>query len=558
MKRVSKTAWRHWGRWGVALLCSAGLHVSLWLWAKPSYRPVRDVAVSMEILDGDGQQVEAPAAAGPRDATPEAPPVVADAPVPPAGEIVEEAPVVPEVLPPSKEPEAPEAVMPDDAADTSADDTSADDTSADDTAPDAALDTDSVAAPPPDTDTRADSDTHTDTGRGDTGAHATDATADTALASLDTAAARDSAAGTDSGADTGEQVGTPSGLSGSAGPGAAGQDTEPGGICLHDVFAWSKTNPSWVLWLAMDAFAGTAYEAGLAGVLGSFYLYNEMVQATGIKPLTELESVLIAADSFADFATYQVVTTYNVPQDVLVGRLQRHQSSNPRFTLKKTPQGVSGIAPGSYRWDFVGGGRVMVASDAAQGKFDRDWPQTVSCMAPLPAFSGDGHKAFARLVRSQIGPSPQGRWPVLLIATRDPDALGLGHHPVAAQAFQWAWVKGYFSDPPMLEGVVQFSPQMQDMEVVRRMVQRILAQGAAAKLVGLGDIAGRVKWDISGQRLQFAVPLTEAEIRIALVLLKTYSARLNRNLLKGTALTPATTPAPAPTPAPTPATTPSP
>lgn len=302
------------------------------------------------------------------------------------------------------------------------------------------------------------------------------------------------------------------------------------GVCLHDVFSYGIQNPKWMTWLSMTAFAGTRYEQGLAGILNSFYLYNEMVSATEIDPLTELEGVLISADNFADFSTYQIVTTYNIGQEVLKNRLVKNVGDKPGFAVSPTNQGVSGVLPGSYRWDMVGSGRVMVASDAQKGIFNPEWPKGVTCMMPMPPFEGNAQKQFRSLVRSKLGPAKAGdRWPVMLMATRDPNAVGLYNNPQLAAMFQYAVLKGYFSEPIQVQGEAKFNGSPQDMVRVEYMVKYLIQKADYLKYLGLGGIADKIEYRIEGDTLYFTIPLTEKQVAVALLVLKQYSKMLNEH-----------------------------
>lgn len=504
VKNVMEGPWRY----TAALICSFLVHSIIYFYYAPEYDDVKDIAVQFELVGGLDEQPLAPDAAGPRDALEDQNKNADDdlSDEPPMDEeqglIVGDSDLLvdTEPLQSLKDSDSEENKI----TDTSTaviDDTNTEiSTDSDSTTDSAVIDSDSAVH-------LASKDTETDSH------HNLDSDSDTESIQLAQSGTLDSDSSTDNGGNIDGNVRN-----------SAAED----GICLHDVFAYGKENPTWLLWLSMKAFDKTQYAQGLAGVLESFYLYDEMVSATEIKPLTELEGALISADHFAEFDTYQVVTTYNIGQDILSSRLQKNHGTNPKFSLKQTPQGLSGVLQGGYRWDMVGSGRVMVASDAKKGQMNSHWPQTVTCMQPRQPFTGDSSAHFRTLVRSKMGPSKQGeRWPVMLLATRDPFAVGLHKNPSLVKMFQWAIVKGYFSDPIQLQGEAKFKGTSADMKKVEYMVKYLLTKAEYLTYLGLGNIAEKIEYKIEGTTLYFTIPMTQKQVKVGLFVLQRYSKMLN-------------------------------
>jgi hypothetical protein len=527
LRRFLADNWRN----TTALLISLCLHLAIYISYTPDYDKVKDVPVEFELVSGEGEQPRAPDAEGPRtpSMTPEDPEVPEETPVQEDPEVPEEQGVLvgdtdlsidSEIAPADSD------TRDSDTFETDSDSSSASDADTDswvDSASGSDSDTadtssDSVA----DTDSNTTTDSPTDLN--DTETETTGLPSDTSFSpDNDTESEKDTQATDSDDSDSG----TDSGGGGTRFPGSAGASTGEDGICLHDVFAFAKDNPTWMAWLSMKAFAGTRYEQGLANILGSFYLYNEMVAATEIDPMTELEGVLISADDFSSFDTYQVVATYNVGEDVLKQRLKKNMKGKTGFTLRQTAQGTSGIHRDSYRWDMVGAGRVLVASNARKGHLNPKWPANVTCMMPGAPFNGDAGTHFDKLVRSKLGPEKAGeRWPVMVLATRDPGAAGMYYKPDLAKHFQYAILKGYFSDPIQIQGEVKFAnPQV--MSEVRTEIKGLLARAAYLKFLGLGSMVDNFSYEIKDDTFHFIVPVTEKQMVAILQILQQYSLRLN-------------------------------
>lgn len=519
LRRFLGDNWRN----TAALIISLCLHLAIFISYAPDYEQVKDVAVEFELVGGDAEQPAAPEAEGPRKATPPDEMEEEDVPTPDEPEVPDEKGMLVGDTDIIAESDAPKPDT--DSSIGKIADTATDTLPAIDSATDSITDADSGS----DRDTSDDSSADT---RGDSASTDVDTDTATAIQPSDSATTSDSnaaadtdthTAGTTNDSDTDSDTSTARNRF----PGSAGASTGEDGICLHDVFAFAKNNPTWMAWLSMKAFAGTRYEQGLANILGSFYLYNEMVAATEIDPMTELEGVLISADDFSSFDTYQVVATYNVGEDVLKQRLEKNMKGKSGFTLRQTAQGTSGIHRDSYRWDMVGSGRVLVASNARKGHLNPKWPANVTCMMPRAPFDGDAGTHFDRLVRSKLGPEKAGeRWPVMILATRDPGAAGMYYKPDLAKHFEYAILKGYFSDPIQIQGEVKFAnPQV--MSEVDAEIKGLLARAVYLKFLGLGSMVDNFSYEIRDDTLRFIVPVTEKQMVALLQILQQYSLRLN-------------------------------
>lgn len=362
----------------------------------------------------------------------------------------------------------------------------------------------------------------------------------------------------------------PSAVAALEGDGGPGEGT---GICFHDVFPYAGEDPSWMLWVSMSSFKDTIYEKGLARTLGSFSLYKDMVGATGLDPYAEVEGFLVTADDFSDWRTYRVVATYGTGEEVLRSRLAKNRGSAAGFEWTKTTAGVEGALPGQYRWHLVGSGRVLTVTHEPRRPAKKksatlrpdggvrgtavpdggptpaksppaphppsfpDWPRQVTCMTRLPAPEGPTGGRFRDVVRSRIGPDAEGHWPVALIATRDPRAVGDLQVPGAETGFRWALVEAYFTDPVRLEGIVRLAGTPKQMRQVASGWKRMVARAGSdpiMKLAGLGHLFDELTLEPVDDGVKFRLELTESQIQAALLFLQLQGEQLDEMINRRT------------------------
>jgi hypothetical protein len=370
---------------------------------------------------------------------------------------------------------------------------------------------------------------------------------------------------------------------GDAGPG------EGAGICLHDVFPFAPEEPSWLLWLSMESFRGTVYEDGLGSTLSAFGLYREMAGATGMDPETEVEGLLVAAGDVFDWDSYRVVATYDSGEESLRRRLEKNRGDAPGFDWRRTSQGWEAAVPGEYRWHLVGSGRVLAvtsepeapvgegpfpgppslpdnpyarrstsgqargdagaagldggvprdgganggARGVAEPSFPR-WPGQVGCLtAPEDSGRREPGESLVDLARSRLSPDPEGHWPVALLTTSDPRAVGLGSGRQLPVGFRWASVKAYFSDPVRLEGEVQLDGSAGQVEALGRKWKSMARRAGGdpfLAMAGLGGVFDGLALRTVGQRIEFVLPLSESEVQAALLFIQIQGEALERRV----------------------------
>jgi hypothetical protein len=353
-------------------------------------------------------------------------------------------------------------------------------------------------------------------------------------------------------------------LRGDAGPAGSG-------ICMHDLFPFAGDDPSWMLWISVASLRDTAYQSGVAGTLSAFSLYRRMTEATGIDAGKDVEGLLVTATDVLDWRTFRVACTYGSGEESLLARLKSGpNASAPRVT--KTAAGYEVVAPGRFRWHLTGSGRVLVvdpappapsskAPDAGPHPADAgvqpagkppDWPSQVTCLAP-PAH---GARASSRdaglepgaslvdLARAALVPRADGHWPVVMLVTRDPRAVGLGSRAkTRTPAFLSAEARVFLTDPVRVEGRVRFAGTAEQAAAVAAGWK---AWAAAARsdpllnLFGLGHMLDGLVLAASGTDVRFELPMTAAQIQAALFFLQTQGQGLDRRLDRPSPVAPPT------------------
>ncbi|MBN2717658.1 MAG: hypothetical protein JXX14_17540, partial [Deltaproteobacteria bacterium] len=142
--------------------------------------------------------------------------------------------------------------------------------------------------------------------------------------------------------------------------------------------------------------------------------------------------------------------------------------------------------------------------------------------------NGDAQKQFEKLVRSAIGPETDGeRWPVMVMATRDPGAAGMYYKRTLAENFEWAIIKGYFSDPIQMVGEARFKDNPAVMAEVEAQVTALLSNPYIRYIPGLGALVGKIEYRIEKNTLHFTVPMTQNQAEALFALMAQYSQKLN-------------------------------
>jgi hypothetical protein len=340
---------------------------------------------------------------------------------------------------------------------------------------------------------------------------------------------------------------------------------------MHDLFGYAEPNPSWMMWISPLSFRMTVFQEELQNTLKSFDLGRRLNSATGIDPIAEVEGLLVTAEDVLDWRSFRVIASYGIGEENLQKRISENSSSQgAELTWKKTAQGFTTSKPGGFEWHLVGSGRVLVTgfeperaddkavnpgtSDEKQASLPKQgdisessvaaWPSQVTCLtfdstdvagAKKEAWSLDFEKKeLLDLARSFLVPDPNGHWPVALLATRDPGAVGLGFDESSARLrFKFAIVRAFFSEPLRLEGVVRFTGTEKEIEQV---VLAWRSQAALFKsdpffvLAGFGHLFDGLVLKREGSDIHFILPMTEGQAKAALLFLQLQGQALDRRL----------------------------
>jgi hypothetical protein len=367
---------------------------------------------------------------------------------------------------------------------------------------------------------------------------------------------------------------------------------EGSGICMHDLFPYGEEDTRWVLWLSLASFRGTAYQRDLGRTLRSFALYKKMAGAAGMVPEEEVEGLLVTARNVFDWRTFRVVATYDSGEERLRSRLIANRGAKRGFALTRTESGYEAAVPGTFRWHMVGSGRVLAVTHEPTG--DRtayrdpsaplppppnpyddpadasvelsatgvevdggarlpdsgvpprpelppssfpEWPRQVTCMTRVDpaAATGVRDQPLGRLARSSLGPDDEGHWPVALLATRDPRAVGMYGETAIPVRFRYAVARAYFTDPIRIEGRIVFSGRAEEVALVEASWRKMI--GAARvdpflAMAGLRGVFEGLELESQGSEIRFTLPMTESQIQAALLFIQLQGEALERRTLR--------------------------
>jgi len=373
--------------------------------------------------------------------------------------------------------------------------------------------------------------------------------------------------------------------SGTAPDGGVGQGS---GICFHDLFPYGEDESRWVLWLSMKSFRGTAYQRVLGRTLSSFALYKKMAGATGMSPEDEVEGLLVTASDVFDWRTFRVVATYDSGEEKLRSKLIANRGATPGFEVTRTETGYEAAVPGSFRWHLVGSGRVLAVTHEKPGpggmphrdpmaappppdnpyadpldagpRFTASgnplpvdagvepspklpaptfptWPRQVTCMTRVLPISTDDVRdpPLGKLARAHLEPDDEGHWPVALLATRDPRAVGLHNISGYSVRFRYAVARAYFTDPIHIRGRIVFSGRGEEVAHVETAWQRIIRAARSDPFLAMAGLRGvfeGLELESVGNEIRFDLPLTESQIQAALLFIQLQGEALEKRTLR--------------------------
>jgi hypothetical protein len=166
-----------------------------------------------------------------------------------------------------------------------------------------------------------------------------------------------------------------------------------------------------------------------------------------------------------------------------------------------------------------------------------EWPRDVTCMVEAAPKKGKPKTPvpFGPLVRGLIGPDQGGHWPAMIVATRDPRAVGLSRAEALPAGFRWAYAAAFFSEPMRLDGAVQLGGTEVEVKAIaaewRAMITRAAADPFLA-LAGLDGVLDGLAIEQDGTRVRFSLPLTGRQIQAALIMLEMQAEGVDRQILR--------------------------
>ncbi|MCU0664275.1 MAG: hypothetical protein MUC50_18345 [Myxococcota bacterium] len=367
-----------------------------------------------------------------------------------------------------------------------------------------------------------------------------------------------------------ESTGTDTDQGTSTDSSTAGTDSGQGeALCLHDLFAYSESKPTWALWLSLFSLRGTVFEQEVSRALRSFELTRELAAATGLDPGSDIEGLLVASSNVFDWRTYEVMATYDTGEERLRAHLTRTLGTKPGAVMVSTPSGWEINVPGEQRYHLLGSGRVLLSAyseprqaptapstdsrvETAEARHrshgdNPAWPKQVHCLKPSrghadsePAaaalLSFDPAAARVKLLGSALRPllyaNKEGRAPVMAMATTDPRALGLGRGSLrGGLKVSGAVLRAYFGQNVQLQAFVSVEGDPAGIAAIVeswKLLIRASAQDTFLRMTGLSAVLPRIEVTAVDRGVTLSVTLSTGEVRAALVFMQMQGKVLGR------------------------------
>lgn len=369
---------------------------------------------------------------------------------------------------------------------------------------------------------------------------------------------------------------------------AAREDTgKDGGICFHNLFPFNQKKSRWLLWLSMASLRETSLHKHLAATLQSFTLGRNLADSSGINPSKDVEGLLVGARDILDPDSFRVVMSYDSGEGALRRNLEKKHGKNPSFAWAETASGYEAWIPKSHRWHMVGSGHVLVitspsekhatltptgtgasasslaANAVPENPFSSDskadagpassgpkqkgsfpnWPRQLTCLSAtqrkkLKKGADPAEKPtigdLEKTAKNYLGPDSTGRWPVALLTTSDPRAIGLGG-PGMGQGItlELVRIRGFLSKPIRIEGEIFLRGEPKKIEALAAMWKQMAVRSGRdpfLAMAGLSRVFDKLHLTAAEDRIVFSIELTESQIRAALIFLQLQGENLDRYL----------------------------
>jgi hypothetical protein len=343
---------------------------------------------------------------------------------------------------------------------------------------------------------------------------------------------------------------------------------------MHDLFPYAPRDPSWLLYVSLASFRNTRFQKSMGSVFGAYELGRELIRTTEIDPATDAETLLVTAENIFDWRSFRVLTTYDSGEDNVKRSLEKIRKENPSFRIQELRTGWEAWVPGRFRWHLVGMGRVLAVTyeppvrkgstehtklpdnpfdssdsgmeDAGAKSVDSaagpdsfpEWPSQVNCLVQPKTESKNRSDAtndrvpLTGLARSMLRPAADRRYPVAVLTTRDPRAVGLGRR-FSALRFQYAAIRVFFGDDVRLEGNLRFAGEEATVSLLAaawRSMARSAARDPLLSMAGLSRLFDGLTLTAKGSEIDFTLHMTEGQANAALIFLELQGEALERQL----------------------------
>jgi hypothetical protein len=364
------------------------------------------------------------------------------------------------------------------------------------------------------------------------------------------------------------------------------------GVCMHNLFEFATPDPKWLLYVSVASFRGTAYQKELGRTFSSFEIGRRLESMTGMAPADDVEALYVGARDIFDWRTFQVAVSHDGGEEQLERELKERQKA-AALEWRKTDEGLEAALPGQFRFHLVGSGRVLAityeppsagkeeakqkpsvlpanpynavdggvpakappaaagaahtgppASTGAAAESEEGtslhWPKQVTCITALEKRNAKKPTSPDRasgdlLTRAEglMTPDGEGHWPVAVLATRDPRAVGLGSRLGRHLGFRNAVVRGYFTEPVKIEGVMTFSGNPGKIEALAeewREEAKRMARDPFLAMAGVSHLLGNLDIVARGNEISFVLKMREREVLSTLLFLQLQGQALERQL----------------------------
>ena len=339
------------------------------------------------------------------------------------------------------------------------------------------------------------------------------------------------------------------------------------GICMHDLFAFRDTSPKWLLYVSMASFRDTIFQKEFGNTFRSFDLGRRLTRYMGMNPAEEVEALFVSSEDIFDWRSFRIVASYDSGEERLKARMAETLKNNPNFKWQEKNGGFEAAIPGEFKWELMGSGRVFSvayaaplppsgiapkalpdnpfaasqqdagAGDAKQEETASDapsWPKQVPCItAPDTSKPSSKLTDIISLAKRMMSPDSEGHFPVAILSTSDPVAVGIGRRLGNRLGFKHAVVRGYFTDPVKIEGTLTFE---KDANAVKALATgwadeaKQYASDPILALAGVSHLLRNLKIDTDGTTITFYLTMQERQVLSTLLFLQLQGKALERQL----------------------------